>query len=205
MTSFWDTRYEQKEYAYGTEPNEFFRSCLAAYKIEGSILLPAEGEGRNAVYAAGQGLDVDAFDTSSVGRDKALALAEERKVSIRYDLHGFDTYSAKKKYDCIALIYAHLSSKQRSIGYRNISDALREGGLLIVEGFAESHLQYKEKNADAGGPGKRDLLLTKEGLLDDFSGLEVLELEEKEVILREGAFHQGASKVLRFVGRRRKR
>ena len=149
-------------------------------------------------------MDVHAFDTSSVGRDKALALAEKQKVSIRYHIDGFETYRPTKKYDCAALIFAHLPSKQRNIGYRKISDALREGGLLIVEGFAESHLQYKEQNADAGGPGKRDLLLSKEGLLVDFSGLEVLELEEKEVVLREGAFHQGASKVLRFVGRRRK-
>lgn len=61
MEAFWNNRYKEKEFAYGIAPNQFFKESINKLKIKGTILLPAEGEGRNAVYAAKKGLKVTAF------------------------------------------------------------------------------------------------------------------------------------------------
>ena len=76
MKQFWDERYGDDEYAYGTKPNTWFAEQLARM-AQGRLLLPAEGEGRNAVYAAKLGWEVTAFDISAAGRDKAMRLAEK--------------------------------------------------------------------------------------------------------------------------------
>ena len=75
MKNFWDERYKAKAYVYGKEPNQYFAEKLRELE-PGKILLPAEGEGRNAVFAARQGWEVSAFDSSSEGRKKAFLLAE---------------------------------------------------------------------------------------------------------------------------------
>ena len=83
MKEFWEIRYAEKQYAYGENPNVYFKEQLDKLK-PGKILLPAEGEGRNAVYAAKQGWEVMAFDLSSEGKNKAekLAAKKRRKYSI---------------------------------------------------------------------------------------------------------------------------
>ena len=74
MLAHWNDRYSNPEYAYGTAPNEWFKEQLTHLPGKGRILLPAEGEGRNAVFAAKQGWEVSAFDPSEAGREKALPI-----------------------------------------------------------------------------------------------------------------------------------
>ena len=76
MKQFWDERYAEPHFVYGEAPNVFFENSLKDLSA-GKILLPCEGEGRQAVHAAAQGWEVLAFDQSSAGRDKALQLAEK--------------------------------------------------------------------------------------------------------------------------------
>ena len=80
-TEFWDMRYGDKDYAYGTEPNVYFKSFIDS-NSSGKMLLPGEGEGRNAVYAAINGWDVYAVDQSQAGMEKAKKLAELNDVTI---------------------------------------------------------------------------------------------------------------------------
>ena len=108
MINMWDSRYAEDEYAYGTEPNEFFKETINKFDIDGKILLPAEGEGRNAVYAAKKGLDVTAFDISIEGTKKALQLAEHENVAIRYEVGNLPELKLmNESFDAAAFIYAH--------------------------------------------------------------------------------------------------
>ena len=108
MTDFWNERYAQPDYAYGTVPNAFFAAQLRLRQPTGRILLPADGEGRNGVYAAEQGLEVHAFDLSEAGQHKAMQLADERRVAIDYKVGNFlDLGYHEGTFDVLALIYAH--------------------------------------------------------------------------------------------------
>lgn len=197
QSDMWNERYADEAFVYGETPNQFFKEELL--KLEaGSILLPAEGEGRNAVFAASQLWQVNAFDQSKQGRLKALELAEKNQVKVKYDIADFENFNSdKESYDCIALIYAHVSEIKRQVYHRLILDYLKPGGILLLEGFSKKAVGKK-----SGGPGQEAMLFSKENLLDDFSNLEVLKLEELDVELNEGEFHQGLASVIRFVGRK---
>jgi 2-polyprenyl-3-methyl-5-hydroxy-6-metoxy-1,4-benzoquinol methylase len=199
MKEFWDQRYRDHEMVYGYEPNDFFRSFIQ--QIEpGRVLLPAEGEGRNAVYAAGQGWQVDAFDYSTEAKHKALAYAEEQDVHIHYynaRMEEVDLPSAK--YDLIALVYAHLSSDIRQAVHRKLAESLKPGGYLIMEVFDVSQRQY-----DSGGPKDKDMLYTTDLLAEDFKELDIIRNEQLLTEIHEGDHHEGEAAIIRFVAQRPK-
>jgi len=193
----WDKRYSDEAFAYGTEPNAFFKVELLKLKA-GKLLLPAEGEGRNAVFAAMNNWDVVAFDQSEQGKLKALGLAENCQVKIRYDIAGFEEFDFEKEaFDCIALIYAHVPEIKRKQYHRKMMDYLKPGGIMLLEGFSKQQLGNK-----SGGPGQLEMLFAKDDLLDDFSELETIKLEELDVELNEGDFHKGKASVIRYIGKK---
>lgn len=202
MNNFWDERFANNKSVYGAEPNEFFKEQLS--KLEaGAILLPAEGEGRNAIYAAKSGWDVSAFDTSRVGRENALKRAEQESVSIDYKLRDILEFDyPENKFDAIGLVYSHFPSVIRSAFHSKLAASLKVGGHIILEGFSKNHIKLSEENPRVGGPRNIDMLFDSESILADFKGLETLLIEEKVVHLAEGEFHQGESYVLRYVGKR---
>lgn len=106
MKEFWNTRYAAPEFAYGVEPNLFFKTQIDALPV-GKILLPSEGEGRNAVYAASLGWNVTAFDYSEEGQQKALELAEKHGVTIYYTIADASEFQTDEKFDVVALIFSH--------------------------------------------------------------------------------------------------
>ena len=110
---FWNKRYAENETVYGTAPNKFFKLFIDQHK-PGTILLPGEGEGRNAVYAAKKGWKVEAFDFSPVAREKALELAKQQKVQINYEVKSIESFVAEKQYDAVALVYVHLEPVLRA-------------------------------------------------------------------------------------------
>lgn len=172
----WNERYSKEEYAYGELPNEYLKSILTPL-APGTILFPAEGEGRNAVYAATIGWKVYAFDQSTAGKEKALALARKNGVMIAYTVADFDTVSyAPGQFDAIALIYAHIPSGKRAAYHKKLDRFLKPGGYLILEAFSKKHLEYYLVNEKAGGPRDIDLLFSCEEIRDDFSSYEILEL-----------------------------
>ncbi|KFF21617.1 class I SAM-dependent methyltransferase [Chryseobacterium sp. JM1] len=199
----WNDRYSSEEFAYGTEPNTYLKEQLE--KLEpGFILFPAEGEGRNAVFAATKGWKVSAFDISSEGKTKALQLAENRNVSIDYQVGELQNLNYHgEQFDAIALIYAHFPADIKSTIHKALDQYLRKGGLIIFEAFSKSHLDYVLKNEKVGGPKDIGSLFSIEEIKADFSNYDSIELEEKEIELNEGVFHNGTGSVIRFTGRKR--
>ena len=199
----WGNRYANENYAYGIAPNVFFKDALSKYELAGTILLAAEGEGRNAVYAAKKGLAVTAFDTSIEGKKKALRLAEKENVAIDYQVGDFfDLDLVNNQYDSAALIYAHFPPPLLSKYHKKVAELIKPGGMIILEGFSTEHLALRNANPDVGGPNKLEMLFSKESIKSDFSEFEVIQLEEVEVDLSEGDFHNGIGKVIRFVARK---
>lgn len=195
MNDFWNERFGIEEYAYGTEPNQFYKEQLEKL-TPGKILFPAEGEGRNAVYAAQKGWKVTAFDPSSEGRKKALLLAKKNKVQIEYHIDNYETvYFEKESFDCLILVFAHMNPLKRKEYHRKLATFLKPGGTLILEGFSK-----KQIHNNTGGPQNIDMLFSIEELENDFQAFSKLKIKEAETELKEGQFHQGKSSVIRIFG-----
>ena len=202
MKDFWENRYGKKEWAYGREPNRYFKDQLNTLP-EGGILLPADGEGRNSVYAASCGWEVTAFDLSEAGRNKAIKLAAEKGVSIKYltgNLADLDFPEAS--FDAMALIFAHFPSQFKTDFHKKLIKYLKYGGTLIFEAFSLEHLKYSAANPAAGGPKDPEMLYTTGEIEKLFPNIEILELIQMETTLDEGLYHQGLSSVVRFTGRK---
>lgn len=203
MKEMWDDRYADKEYAYGTEPNQFFKESLDLYNLKGKILLPAEGEGRNAVYAAKKGLEVFAFDISAEGKNKALKLAEKENVKINYEVGSFfDLQLIKEKFDVAALIFAHFPPNILKKYHTKIAELIKPNGFIILEGFSTNHFELQKENPNAGGPKNINFLFSVDTIKKGFPDFEIMMLEEKEITLKEGKFHNAKSNVIRFIGRK---
>ncbi len=203
MSDFWNDRYAAPDYAYGTAPNAFLAQQLRLRQPTGRILLPADGEGRNGVYAAEQGLEVHAFDLSTEGKQKAMQLAHRRQVAIDYRVGEFlDLGYHEDTFDVLALIYAHFPAELKKAYNQRLATYLCTGGLLIFEAFGQHHLSYRQDNPKVGGPGVAEMLFSTEELRRTFPHFEVYHLAEEAVELSEGTFHQGTGSVVRFVGRK---
>lgn len=199
----WDERYSQSEYAYGEAPNNFLQRELDTL-APGKILFPAEGEGRNAVYAAKKGWQVTAFDISTEGQKKALQLASKHKVAIRYDVGALETLAlTENEFDAIALIYAHFPADIKSSYHKQLTRFLRKGGIVIFEAFSKKHIDYIAKNEKVGGPRDIASLFSIEEIRSDFSDFDILTLEEVEIELNEGLYHNGTGSVIRFIGKKK--
>ena len=198
----WDKRYKEEGHAYGEAPNRFFEEWLQQYK-PGSILMPADGEGRNGVFAAKLGWSVTSFDLSETGKWKALELAKKNDVSIDYYVGDLGELSFEKEsFDAIGLIYAHFAAEKKSTIHRELTNYLKPGGIIIFEAFSKRHLQLNSVNPKVGGPKDINMLFSVEEIKADFANYEISILEETEILLDEGSYHIGKGSVIRFVGRK---
>jgi len=199
----WNERYSKEEFAYGEQPNKYLKKQLDKLKV-GKILFPAEGEGRNAVYAAKLGWTVSAFDISIEGQKKAIQLAETNNVKIDYQVGELQTMNYEAdQFDAIGLIYAHFPADIKSIYHKTFDQYLRKGGVIIFEAFSKKHLDYVTKNEKVGGPKDIASLFSIEEIKSDFPNYDFEELVEMEIELNEGLFHNGQGSVIRFVGRKK--
>lgn len=200
---FWNERYVADEYVYGEIPNKFFAENLTGIAA-GKILMPADGEGRNGVYAATQGWEVHAFDQSSEGKRKAELLAAKNGVHISYDVAGMpDVAYAQESFDAMALIFAHFPGGNKLAFLQQLSTYVKHGGTVIFEAYSKNHLKFKADNPRVGGPSDEDMLYTTDEIKACFPEYDVVELGEHEVEIWEGKLHGGLSSVVRFVGRRK--
>jgi SAM-dependent methyltransferase len=202
MKEIWEKRYSNPEYAYGELPNIYLESQLNNLE-PGKILFPADGEGRNSVYAATLGWEVSCFDQSIEAKKKALALAEKIGVEIDYQVGEIKSLTYKEnQFDAIALIYAHFSAEQKSACHKILNSFLKIGGLIIFEAFSKKHIEYRLTDEKIGGPSDINTLFSLEEIKADFNNYEFLELKEEEVRLDEGTYHVGVGSVIRFVGKK---
>ncbi|MHC1708028.1 MAG: class I SAM-dependent methyltransferase [Bacteroidales bacterium] len=196
LPDFWNQRYDSDEFVYGIHPNQFFKEFVDSHQ-PGKLLLPCEGEGRNAVYAAKLGWDVVAFDQSEVGRKKALKLAEKNQTQIHFEVADaleFDYQSGK--YDVIAFLWAHFPPDIRRKVHQKAVSGLKPGGHILLEGFSKKQLAFT-----SGGPKAPEMLFSLDYWPEDFPGLSTITLEETTTLLEEGDFHRGEAAVVRFLGR----
>ena len=198
MKDFWNDRYVRAEYAYGKEPNVFFKEQLDLLQ-PGKILLPAEGEGRNAVYAAEKGWQASAYDWSENAFKKAMQLAEEKKVNINYQICSLaDLKFESESFDALALIYVHFPNTIRSMNFERLTSYLKPGGSIILEGFSPNHLKYQAKQPSVGGPKSDDFLYSIEDMKLHFDGYRFKILKQEVISLEEGDCHVGQTEVVRM-------
>lgn len=197
MLDKWNERFSSNEYAYGKEPNIIFKEELEKLK-PGKILLPAEGEGRNAVFAAKLGWDVTAFDYSEKAREKALKLAEESGVKINYEISAIEDYDFKEnEFDAIGLVFCHIHENDREQLHHKLVNSLKPNGHIIMVVYDVNQLKY-----GTGGPKEKEFLYTLESLVEDFIDLDFVSLSSEKIDLSEGLFHKGTSEVIRFTGKK---
>ena len=200
MTStlnFWDQRFAEAGYKYGTAPNAFLQEQASRLAPASRVLVPDDGEGRNGVWLASQGHGVTAVDSSQVGLQKARELAASRGVALATELADLNDWApGAASLDGVVLIYTHFPGTIRQAAHRRLAQGLRPGGWLILETFHPAQLAHA-----SGGPKDADMLYTPEQLDADFAGLLAPVLVwQGEITLSEGPGHQGLAHVTRWVG-----
>ena len=197
--NFWDQRFAEPGFKYGTEPNAFLRASAQRLAPASRVLVPGDGEGRNGVWLAEQGHAVTSVDNSSVGLQKAQTLAAEKGVTLTTALVDLaDWVPLSASVDAVVLIYVHLPGSIRLRAHRALAQGLKPGGWLILEAFHPQQLQHV-----SGGPQDVDMLYTPEQMTAEFDGLLKPELAwQGETTLSEGPGHQGLAHVTRWLGQR---
>lgn len=200
--TMWDERYVADAYVYGEAANVFLVAQASRLRPGMRALVPGDGEGRNGVWLAEQGLVVDTLDLSAQGVAKARRLAAARGVVVnarQADILAWDW--PRETYDLVALIYLHLAAEERRRVHLNAMAALKPGGLAIVEAFRPEQLEAQAAGA-RGGPRDARLLYSVADLAADFSGHDVIELAAARETIAEGHLHVGASEIVRAVVRK---
>jgi SAM-dependent methyltransferase len=195
----WNERFSKPDYHFGTEPNEFLKRQAHLLKSGLKALAVADGEGRNGVWLAGEGLDVHAIDFSANGIAKARKLAAQRGVTLaieQADIHTWDWPDAI--YDVVVAIFIQFSTPaERATVFAGIRKALKPGGLLLMEGYRPEQLKY-----GTGGPKEVDQLYTRALLEQEFGDFASVDIREHDSVLHEGARHVGMSAVIDLVARK---
>jgi 2-polyprenyl-3-methyl-5-hydroxy-6-metoxy-1,4-benzoquinol methylase len=196
---FWDDRYSSSGYAFGTAPNQFLTEQHQRLKAGMKTLVVGDGEGRNGVWLASQGLDVLSVDLSPVGLEKTQALAAQHQVSLQTECADLTTWNwAEATYDLVVSIYVHFAPDVRQQVHRSMLGSLKPGGLIILEGFNPDQIQY-QRDYNSGGPNNPAMLYDPAMLRQDFVEGEILELMETITELHEGQYHDGKASVVRLV------
>ena len=199
MKEFWEQRYSEKGWAYGTEPNQFLSTHSVRFKPGMQALVVGDGEGRNGVWLAQQGLDVLSVDYSAAGLRKARELAIAKGTRINTECADLTHWNwPVAAFDVVVSVYLHFAPDIRANMHRAMLQALKPGGVLILEAFNKNQLRYK-----SGGPPVEAMLFSSDELRADFSGAHIEVLEETVAELNEGKYHVGPGAVLRLVLTRR--
>lgn len=189
----WDIRFANEDYISGTEPNMYFKDKLDEL-FPGKILLPLEGEGRNAVYAASKGWDVVVFDNNADNKEKALKLAKMKGVNIDYTIRCCEEAEFEENsFDCIALLYTHMAKERRINIFNKMIKYLRPGGTIILEGFNN----YQKQINGSAGPKDPSWLFTVDQLRKDFDEFKRLDITQWHTTLNKG---NGA--IVRMFGKK---
>jgi cyclopropane fatty-acyl-phospholipid synthase-like methyltransferase len=197
--SVWDERYAGDEYLFGTEPNAFLQSQQAVLKQGADCLAVADGEGRNGVWLAQQGLRVLSVEASAVALNKAKKLAQQRGVAIDFELADLLQWDwGESRFDVVVAIFIQFTGPvQREQMFANIKRCLKPGGLLLLQGYTPRQLEYK-----TGGPSQEENLYTESLLRNAFSDWEILHLREHDDFISEGAGHSGMSALIDMVAKK---
>lgn len=197
---FWNDRYTHESAAYGDKPNAFLEACSGMLPSGGHALLPGDGQGRNGLWVAQQGLSVVSNDLSDIGLAQVKQRAEA--LSLPLETVAGDFISADlpvATFNFVACLHFHLPPGVRQQAHERIVQLLAPGGMVLLEAYTKDHVQMRERHGTVGGPPTEDMMFSKDIVAGDFVSLTPLYLEELEVSVNEGAFHHGLSKVVRAI------
>lgn len=196
----WNRRFQTDEFLFGTEPNAWLREHRGLLQPGQRVLSVADGEGRNSVWLAQQGLVVDAFDVSAVGVTKARTLAAERGVNVNFSVSDVDGFAwPEAAYDAVVAIFVQFADPAlRERLFARCRRTLKPDGLLLLQGYTPRQLEYR-----TGGPPHLAHLYTEPMLRQAFADWDILELREYEAEVAEGTGHKGMSALIGMVAQRR--
>lgn len=192
----WQKRFGAAEYVFGESPNAFLAAQASRLPASGRALAVSDGEGRNGVWLAERGLDVVSMDFSPKAQEKAHALAARRGVKITTELADIFTYAwPAAAYDVIAVVFIqYMNPAERRPVFAGIRQALKPGGLLLLEGYTPKQVEY-----GTGGPKEPENMYTRAFLETEFGGFSKIDITEYEAELHEGAGHGGISALIDLV------
>ena len=199
-TQFWNERFNKDEFIFGKEPNVYLAKQASQFLSPGmQTLCIADGEGRNSVWLAKQGMRVLGFDVSDIAITKAKQFAAENLVRVDYSLSNTDEFNWQANtYDAVIAIFIQFADPEMRIRiFNQIEQSLKPGGILILQGYTPKQLEYK-----TGGPAAIDHLYTEEMIRTAMSHYEILDLCTYEKVLSEGARHSGMSALLGLTARK---
>lgn len=193
--AFWNEKFLLNPNLYGEQPNAFLKSELE-HRKPGKLLLPGEGEGRNALHAAKEGWEVFALDQSTIAKKHTLEKAQKLGLHLRYETCDITHFIPEPNtFDVVALIYFHLPPAISANVCQKLVKALKPGGEIIIEGFGKKQLAYT-----SGGPKNIDMLYDLEELKSSFPSLEWSHQFDGIIHLEEGEGHRGEAHVIRLIG-----
>jgi SAM-dependent methyltransferase len=195
----WNKRFAEAGYLFGIEPNVWLREHASVWQPGQRVLCVADGEGRNSVWLAAQGLQVDAFDISEVGVAKARRLAEQQRVTVNFTVADCDAFDwPEAAYDGVAAIFIQFAEPAlRARLFARMVRSLKPGGVLVLQGYTPLQLAFR-----TGGPPLLSHLYTEDLLRDAFADLDIITLHSYEAMVTEGAGHHGRSALVGLVARR---
>jgi SAM-dependent methyltransferase len=199
-TQFWNERFDKEEFIFGKEPNEYLVKSATRYlKQNDRVLCIADGEGRNGVWLAKQGMQVVGFDASDIALVKAKQFAKENQVEVEYSFSDTDSFDWQANtFNAVVAIFIQFADPaMRERIFQNVYQTLKPGGIFILQGYTPKQLDYK-----TGGPSAIEHLYTEESIQELAQDFEVLELASYETVLNEGARHSGMSALLGLVAKK---
>lgn len=195
----WNARFARDEYLFGEEPNAFLRANAHWLQSGDSVLCVADGEGRNSVWLAEQGIEVSAFDFAPNAVAKAKRLALRRCVSVAHELGDAYTWpwTARRYQALVAVFIQFLPPESRDDVFAGMMSSIKPGGLFLLEGYRPEQVNYA-----TGGPPRREHMYTREWLEATFAGWEILILKDYDAVICEGKAHNGLSALIDLVARK---
>lgn len=196
MQALWNAKFQEKEFLYGEEPNHFIKEHLELLLPCEYIICLGEGEGRNAIFLADKGLQVEALDISDVALLKLRKHAKANYVQIKIRHTLLQYWQPTSLYGAVVCTYLHLPKKDQSLLFKKAIASLKVGGIFIAELFSDS-----QKSFHSGGPKEPDLLYALSDISDTLKFLPctILKLAQEIVILQEGEKHVGRASVIRVI------
>lgn len=194
----WHKRFQTDHYVYGKEPNVFLTEFQKKVKVPGDALAIAEGEGRNAVYLAEQGMNVTTWDFAESGLEKTKKLAEEQGVVVQTELMDLKEAEWRENtWDEIVCIFGHFAAELRQRTLQGVKKAIKPGGYFLTEVYSPYQIPYK-----SGGPKDMNFLYKPEEFLETFADWRIVHFFMGEVVRNEGELHNGLAHVIQFVGQK---
>lgn len=197
--AFWDARYADDAYRFGESPNAFLARQAERLQPGLKALSVADGEGRNGVWLAQQGLDVLTFDISPRAVEKARALATKRGVVLDAQIGGLDDWAwPEGTLDVVVGVFIQfVGPAARDRMFARMKAALKPGGLLLLEGYRPEQLAY-----GTGGPGVEENLYTEALLREAFADFLIERIDAYDAELSEGPGHSGVSALIDLIARK---